>query len=102
MVTNLDFRFPECFNHEPIILRQEEDTAALPWRRKFPQCIISANGHHIISCIDLEHLPQVPTRFRIDVNTKDTSIIVNILLRKKMYAVKMINSINTNLNTIGQ
>lgn len=39
--SNLNFRFPQCFDHKTIILREEKDTATLPWRRKLSEGIIS-------------------------------------------------------------
>lgn len=55
----LHFRSSQCLNHESIILRQKKDTTTFPWRRKFPQSIISTNGHHIVSSINLEQLSQI-------------------------------------------
>jgi len=55
----LYFRSSQCLNHESIILRQEKDTTTFPWRRKFPQSIVSTNGHHIVSSINLEQLSQI-------------------------------------------
>ena len=59
ITTYLYFRSSQRLDHETIILRQKKDTATFPWRRQFPQSIISTNGHHIVSSINLEQLSQI-------------------------------------------
>jgi len=58
-VSNLDFRFLHCLNHESVILGQVENTSAFPGRGKFSESIIPTYSQHIISRINLKQLPQM-------------------------------------------
>jgi len=49
-----------CFDHVSIIISQVEKASALSRRWELSKCIISTDGEHIISCINLEQSAECP------------------------------------------
>jgi hypothetical protein len=57
---NLHFGLFHGFNHEPIVLRDEEAAPALARGRQLPERVVAADGEHVLRRVHPEQLPQVP------------------------------------------
>lgn len=57
---NLHFSLLDGFNHEPIVLGDEEAAPALPRGRQLPERVVAADCKHVVRRVHPEQFPQVP------------------------------------------
>jgi hypothetical protein len=58
--TDLHFGLLHCFDHESVILRNEEAAPALARGCQLPERLVPADGEHVVRRIHPEQLSQVP------------------------------------------